>query len=170
MASKLRLTTLREALREAMEAPYGNRSVTVEQVHIAQSPALLSVLQFQALDNRRWVVKNIGRVATLASIEGFLQAYANGLLPVLVAEPTARPALDLLDDYARYIKATAGSVGGTFQEYVTGLCNDLISHAETCRRRPLRVTGPEITRRTVEIRRRLDVFRSRQLTIFDADS
>jgi hypothetical protein len=166
---ELHITSLREALEEAMEAPTTTPpAVVVDSVHVAQAAALLALLRFQE-SRGRWKLRNAARLAELVSLDSLLRAIATELLPSLVADPTSHPALGVLSRYARYVKASASAVGGNFFDGVTTICDELIGHVAIASRRPLRLTSEALLRRTNIVLRRLQAFRSRQVLIADAD-
>lgn len=166
---ELHITSLREALEEAMEAPTTTPpAVVVDSVHVAEAAALLALLRFQE-SRGRWKLRNAARLAELVSLDSLLRAIATELLPFLVADPTSHPALGVLSRYARYVKASASAVGGNFFDGVTTICDELIGHVAIASRRPLRLTSEALLRRTNIVLRRLQAFRSRQVLIADAD-
>jgi hypothetical protein len=166
---ELHITSLREALEEAMEAPTTTPpAVVVDSVHVAEAAALLALLRFQE-SRGRWKLRNAARLAELVSLDSLLRAIATELLPSLVADPTSHPALGVLSRYARYVKASASAVGGNFFDGVTTICDELIGHVAIASRRPLRLTSEALLRRTNIVLRRLQAFRSRQVLIADAD-
>lgn len=166
---ELHITSLREALEEAMEAPTTTPpAVVVDSVRVAEAAALLALLRFQE-SRGRWKLRNAARLAELVSLDSLLRAIATELLPSLVADPTSHPALGVLSRYARYVKASASAVGGNFFDGVTTICDELIGHVAIASRRPLRLTSEALLRRTNIVLRRLQAFRSRQVLIADAD-
>lgn len=165
-AGTIKVTSLMGALEAILEVPVGSRTVKVRSLEVQHAAALAEMFHFQT-SRRRWVIQGFRKLKVFASADTVLVILDDALLPILANDPTSRPALDLLERYADRLHTLSVSVGGTFEEEVDFLHQDLIRHVEQGRANPLAIPVSELLASSNSLRARIATLRDQVVGLSD---